>query len=335
MLRIFIPAIFLILSLPGFKKTAISAFRISGYAQGTTYHITYYAADSSISQQSIDSIFSSIDSSLSLYQPYSLINQFNQSLKGVKTDRYLSDVVHKSIEIYKETNGISDITVQPLVEAWGFSARHVTEMPDSSRIQSLLLCVGSDKIQLKGDFLYKQKPCVRIDVNGIAQGYSVDVLAAYFKKRGVNNFLIEVGGELIVSGRKQPGNEVMRVGIESPGNENFGQEGFRQVINLTAGALTTSGNYRKFYENGSKKISHLIDPHTGFSFANELISVTVWAKDAITADGYDNALMGMGLKKAFDFLKRKNNLEAYFIYSAPGGSIKDTATTGFYALMRQ
>lgn len=318
------------------RQVPLKTFHLEGQAQGTTYHITYYAADSLVAQEDIDRILRSIDSSLSLYKPYSLINRFNASVSGVKMDDHLKKVITKAVEIHKKTAGLFDVTVQPLVEAWGFSAKQVTSLPDSIQIKRLLRCVGTGKLHLKNnDLLYKEQSCLKIDLNGIAQGYSVDLLAGFLRKRRIVHFLVELGGELVVSGRRQPGGEVMTIGIEGPDSSAFGYAPLRKRVRVDHGALTTSGNYRKFYESGSQKINHLIDPFTGYPFQNELISVTVWARDAITADGYDNALMGMGLRKAIDFVKKTDGLEAYFIYKHPDGSIADTATKGFYKMVAE
>jgi FAD:protein FMN transferase len=323
-----------VLTISFVNNPVIKAFHLQGYAQGTSYHIVYYSADSLISQRSVDSLLTAIDSSLSLYKPYSTINEFNASSHGVLMDGHMKKVVEKSIEIYKETNGLFDITVQPLVEAWGFGVRNVESLPDSNKIKELLKCVGTGKLHIKDDSLYKNVPCLHLDLNGIAQGYSVDVIANFFRKNSIDNFLIELGGELVVSGRK-PRGEMMNVAIEAPRYEGFGLSAFQKILHLDYGGLTTSGNYRKFYESSSRKINHLINPFTGYSFQNELISVTVWAKDAITADGYDNALMGMGLKKALQFIQTKKDIEAYFIYRQQDGTIKDTSTKGFQVLFNK
>jgi thiamine biosynthesis lipoprotein len=127
----------------------------------------------------------------------------------------------------------------------------------------------------------------------------------------------------------------MKIGIEGPPKDIFDEQVIQKVIQADHGALTTSGNYRKFIQKDGKTFSHIMDPKTGYPIQNELISVTVWAKDAITADGYDNALMGMGLKKALLFMKQHTDMEAYFIYRGPNGSISDTATTGFYNFFKQ
>jgi thiamine biosynthesis lipoprotein len=174
---------------------------------------------------------------------------------------------------------------------------------------------------------------VHLDLNGIAQGYTVDVLAALLESRHIRNYLVELGGEIRVRGRKFPSRELMRIGIERPYTSDLMPTSMQQVIQLAAGGVTTSGNYRKFKRWGAVKSAHLIDPKTGYPFQNELISVTVVAPDALTADAYDNALMGMGLANALAFLQRHASLQAYLIYQRPDGTVADTATPGFQRLL--
>ena len=307
--------------------------RISGYAQGTTYHITYYAADSIVTQQQIDSILDKIDSSLSLYKSYSLINQFNVSERGVEMDKHFKNVLNKSIETYRATNGLFDITVQPLVQAWGFGVTKSDTIPTGALLNAIKECVGSDLLQVKDNYLLKKKSCVRIDMNGVAQGYSVDVIADFLEKNRIVNYIVELGGELRVKGRNHATGEKMKIGIESPSKSAFDDESLENVISVDKGAVTTSGSYRKFYESNGKKITHLIDPTTGYPVQNELISVTICANDAITADAYDNALMLMGLDKALQFVQKRKDLEAYFIYQKSNGEIADTASRGFYKVL--
>ncbi len=311
--------------------TDFQTFKITGYAQGTSYQINYYHRTELIKKPEIEELLRRLDSSLSIYKSYSLISKFNSSPTGIKADKHLAVVVKKSLKIYKETQGAFDITVQPLVQVWGFGPEKPPSIPDSGTIKNILTCVGSDKISLKSGFLQKKKECVGIDVNGIAQGYSVDVIAGYLHRKGIKNFLVEIGGEIAVQGKK-PSGEFMTIGIEGPGEE--ANNTIQTKIKIEKGAVTTSGNYRKFYQSGGKKISHLINPKTGYSLQNEMISVTVYAKNAITADGYDNALMGMGIEKSFEFLERHKKLEAYFIYKKPDGTVADTASSGFYKLFK-
>lgn len=308
-------------------------YAIAGTAQGTTYSIIYFAKDNVITKSVIDSVLMSLDSSLSLYKPYSRINQFNNSAKGIMSDQHLSEVVKKSIATYKATNGLFDITVQPLVQAWGFGVTKTNTVPDATAIKNILFCVNTKLLRLKRNRLSKTKPCVKIDLNGIAQGYSVDVLATLLEKSGVKNYIVELGGEISVKGRKQPWGEKMKIGIESPNQDAFENHPLQKIIELDAGAITTSGSYRQYYESKGQKITHLINPKTGYPQQNELISVTVYAKDAITADAYDNALMLMGLKQALAFVERRKDLAAYFVYKNANGSIADTACSAFLKLM--
>ena len=200
-------------------------------------------------------------------------------------------------------------------------------------IKQLLACINSTWSYLQGKKLVKKKPCVQLDANGIAQGYSVDVIAGFFEKKGITKYLVELGGEIRIKGRKPVGNEKMSVGIETPGDEpEFSM--IEKVIWLDNGAVTTSGNYRRYYESDGKKITHLINPKTGYPIRNELISVTVYAKDAITADGYDNALMAMGLKKALAFVEKRKDIAAHFIYQKNDGTMADTMSKRFRALLQ-
>ena len=356
-------------SLTGSPVDTTKPIHLSGHAQGTTWHITYYQTDStalpghadstplsshmenttlstqvgsvqsthvgsvlstqvgSILPRQIDSILDKIDSSLSLYKPYSLVCQFNRSDKAIRMDEHLQHVVVASLDTWRQTNGDFDVTVQPLVEAWGFSAHRQDQYPDSARIRQLLTCVGSEQLSINGDILVKSKPCIRIDPDGIAQGYSVDVLADFLELHGINNYIVELGGELRVRGGKH-------IGIEAPNEDAFQQPVMQKILYVNRGAITTSGNYRAFHERGGKKFSHTIDPHTGFPSDNELISVTVYASNAITADAYDNVFVLMGLERSIQFINKRKDLSAFFIYRKKDGSIATYSTKSFNALLQ-
>lgn len=310
------------------------AYTINGVAQGTTYHITYYEFDSIVTKKNIDSILAKLDSSISIYKNYSIISQFNNSAVGCEADEHLKEVVDKSLETYFSTKGIFDITVYPFTEAWGFGIKKTSSIPSPAIIKQLHFCVGSQYIYWSGNKLLKKKSCVKLDPNGIAQGYSVDVLSDFLEKKGINNYLVELGGEIKVKGRKQPGGEPMKIAIEIPSTDGLTVSLEQRIIVLKEGAVTTSGSYRKFYESKGRKISHIIDARTGYPSANELISVTVFAADAITADAYDNALMVMGLSKALSFTEKRKEIAAHFVYRKKDGSIADTASKKFYSLLK-
>lgn len=316
------------------SEEGTKTIHLSGQAQGTTWSLTYFHDDTLVSLQQIDSIFSSIDSSLSIYKPYSLITKFNNSRRGVAVDIHLRNVVSSSLEISRETYGLSDITVAPLVEAWGFGVKESLSMPDKQHIKKILPCVGYHKIILTGDSLIKLKPCVKIDVNGIAQGYTVDVIADYLDHHGLHNFIVEVGGELRVKGKKLPGNNPFKIGIESPSGDDFSAPPMQKIVVIDSGAITTSGNYRKYHESRGKRYSHIIDPRTGRSVDNEMISVTVFANNATIADAYDNALMLMGVKNALRYIESKPDMAAFLIYKNKDGTIADTASSRFRHLIQ-
>ena len=330
------PHAYILLCMAGFSFTHAQTwhrYQINGRAQGTTYTVTYYAKDSLVEQRQLDSILAVIDSSMSLYKEYSAINTFNNSKRGTLIDTHFRKVIEKSLLAWEQTSGLFDITVMRLVRAWGFGPGSSGTIPDSTAIRRLLLCTGSAKLQLKEDSLIKAAPCIAIDLNGIAQGYSVDLLAAFLERFGIQNYLVELGGELRIKGRKQPGNESMKIGIEAPSNDPL-QTNLQKVLEVEEGAITTSGNYRRYYESNGKQVNHLINPRTGFPVENELISVTVYAADAITADAFDNALMLMGLEDALAFTESHPAIAAYFIYRKPDQTIADTCSQKFRKLIQ-
>lgn len=306
----------------------LNRYVIRGTAQGTTYQLIYYATDSLVTKTSIDSLFANIDSSLSIYKSYSLISQFNASSRGVLADQHLKKIVVKAQETNTATKGIFDITILPVTEAWGFAAKTVVGVPGKYRIKNLMKCVGAKKIVWKGDSLIKLQPCVRLDPNGIGQGYSADLLASFLEQQGINNYVAEIGGEMRVRGVKV-NNQPFLISIEKTSAGNWEIDNRPRQIAVANGAITSSGSYRKFINNNGKQSTHIIDARTGGSIQNELLSVTVFAKDAITADAYDNSFMAMGLQKSLAFCKKNQDLAAYFVYKKKDGSIADTATENF------
>lgn len=314
------------------RDKQLEEFKISGYAQGTSYSITYYAEKDLVKKSNIDSILEVIDQSMSLYRPNSSINKFNESTSGMLVDFHFMEVYKKAHFIFKDTKGKFDVTVAPLVQLWGFGPKKISELPDETTIKNTLNCVGMEKISRHKLFLQKTNPCVKIDFNGIAQGYTVDVIAAYLQGNKIESFMVEVGGELRINGTK-PDGQLFKIGIEGPTNRELSAQGIKHILQFKKGAITTSGNYQKYRMNGNQRISHLIDPKTGYPLKNDMISVTVFAKDAITADGYDNPLMAMTVKEALTFAAKRKNMEVYMIYKKQNGELADTMSTGFKKLI--
>lgn len=307
--------------------------RVEGFAQGTTFSITYYDSLNRNYSASFDSIFFLIDNSMSVYNDSSIISQFNRS--EISTiDSLLAEVFVISDSVYNETQGAFDITVGPVIRAIGFGKDKVKGI-DSAKVRSLLPLIGMYHLKLDGLTLIKYKPEVQIDVNAIAQGYTVDVIANFLKSKGVCNFLVEVGGEICANGINSKGTTWV-VGLDKPVENAIPGEGIQTKIPLTGGrGLATSGNYRKFIEVDGLKYSHTINPKTGFPELNSLLSATVIAPTAARADAYATAFMVNGLKWSIDFINSNPHVEAYLIYSDNDGKYSVWVSKGLQTVDRQ
>lgn len=300
------------------KEESNNIIKIAGEAQGTTYHITWLSKDDLNYKREIDSLLKALDLSLSTYVPASIISRINRNDTGVIADKYFAEVFNKSVEVSEKTGGLFDVTVGPVINAWGFGFTKKASV-DSAMIDSLLDFVGYRMVRLEGRKLVKTKARMIIDFNAIAQGYSVDVLASFLESKGIINYLVELGGEVKAKGKKN-NNEYWRVGIDQPNETATDERPLQAVVQLRDRALATSGNYRKFYIENGKKYSHIINPQTGYPAKHNLLSATVIAGDCTTADAYATAFMVMGLEKSKQFLSENKdlNLEVYFIYDENG-----------------
>ncbi len=309
-----LPLIFVLLFTVVFSSCQKKAnyYKINGYAQGTTYHITYQG-DKEFSSE-IDSLLRNFDQSLSTYVENSIISKINKNDSTVKLDELFIQFFNKSYEVFQETDGAFDITVAPLVNAYGFGFSKRSDI-DSALIDSLMDFVGMDKVRLENNKLIKEDTRLMLDGNAIAQGQSVDYVAEFLEKRGVKNYLVEIGGEIRAKGLN-PESKLWRVGIDKPieGSDEANRE-LQAIIRLKNKSLATSGNYRKFYEESGIKYSHTIDPKTGYPAKQSILSATIIADDCITADAYATACMVLGLEKSKQLLKKLNKLDAYLIYA--------------------
>lgn len=309
----------------------------NGFTQGTTYHIIYqkkglFAIAPEKMKREVDSLLAEFDLSLSSYVPGSIISRINENDPGVVADPYFIEVFKKSKEVWLDSDGAFDITVGPLVNAWGFGPEGKEEM-DSAKVDSLLRFVGMDKVHLKGKKLVKGLPEMKLDVNAIAQGYSVDIVCKFLDEKGIANYLVEIGGELRTRGTKKNG-VLWKVGVDKPFDYNFMPgENLQVILQLKDCSMATSGNYRKFFEKDGVKYSHSIDPKSGYPVMDRLLSATIVAEDCMTADAYATACMIMGLDKSIEFISEKKGLEAYFIYSGDNGVFKTWETWNFEKLI--
>ena len=292
----------------------------SGKAQGSYYHIKYMSEMGEDFHSQIDSILLEVDSSLSIYKPYSLISALNNGEK-LKTDSLFNRVFFAAERVYIETEGSYDCSVRPLVREWGFYKDKLGNKfkVDSIRIINLLKNVGFNKIQLLNDYLLLPKG-VSIDFNSIAQGFTVDLIAEYLESNNIQDYLIEVGGELLSRGKNDDGN-IWRVGVDKPSENIDFDKRFQFILDLEDKALATSGSYRNFYIQDGVKYSHTINPFTGFPAKNKLLSVTVIHDNCMLADAYATAFMVMGVRKAKIFALN-NNIEIYLVYTGKDGNWK-------------
>jgi len=305
-------------------KSSSDYISFSGFTQGTTYSITYESSDNIIFKDQVETILANFDTSLSTYIQQSLITKLNNNQLN-KLDYYTQTVLSKSEEVYYKTNGAFDVTVAPLVNLWGFGFKK-KEKVTNAKIDSILEFVGFCNVCVKDSILIKKDPRITIDVNAIAQGYSVDIVADFLEQQGIINYLVEIGGELKTKGVNKKGKN-WRIGIDKPiDNNNSPGENLQAIIKLSNKSLATSGNYRKFYERNGIKYSHTINPKTGYPVTHTLLSTTVIANDCMTADAYATAFMVIGLEKALKLVNTLPNIDAYFIFSDKNGNYQVKST---------
>ena len=301
--------------------------KFSGEAQGTYYIVTYFDSENRNFQPQIDSLLDAFDNSVSIWMPNSIISLINKNDSEVEVDDWFRGNFMLSKDVFEKTGGTFDPTVGPLVNAWGFGFTDRLKV-DSALVDSLLPLVGFDKVKIVNNRVVKDDDRIQFDFNAVAQGYSVDLVGDLLESKGIDNYLIDIGGEVLGRGTK-PDGSVWKVGIEKPkDNASYG-EGLKAVVGLKDKALATSGSYRKFYEENGIRYSHTIDPKTGFPVRHSLLSVSVLADDCGTADAYATAFMVMGADEAEKFLEKNSFLEAYLIYSDKNGNLKTWHTSGF------
>ncbi len=296
---------------------------VSGYAQGTTYNIVYISNDGKNYQRAIDSTLIEIDNSMSTYNKNSLISKFNGEVSEVEVDELFKEVLAISKKVYEVTDKNFDPTIAPIVNFWGFGFENKNDR-DTSLIDSLIQLVDLESISIKGNLIRKQNQKVMLDFNAVAQGYTVDVLGDLLERRGISNYLVEVGGELKAKGVNME-DTLWRIGIDKPLPDMQKRE-IEAIVHMENRSLATSGNYRKFYEKGGKKYSHTIDPKTGYPVQHNLLSATVVANECAYADAYATAFMVMGIDESKLFLQERNELDALLIYSDEEGNLQHFIT---------
>lgn len=333
-ISIIFAAVFLLL-LTACQDNEVQKNFYAGRTQGSTFHITYFGGDVARIERGIDSIYLAVNQSMSTYIETSDISKINNGDSTVVVDNLFIDVFKASKHIHKQSKGYFDPTVGVLVNYYGFGPEKYTMKIDTSYVDSLMQYVGLNKLKLTPEHRLKMShPGIYIDFNAIAQGYTADRVAALLDQNNIDNYLVEVGGEIVVKGKNLESQEPWMIGIDDP-NQTLEKRTLTAIITLKDHGMATSGNYRKFRIDSvtGKKYVHTIDPLTGYPARNSLLSATVLAENAMMADGYATTLMTMGIEKSKEFLKTiPENLEAYLIY-AENDSIRYFMTDGFEDLL--
>lgn len=306
-----------------------------GNALGTTYSIIYITDGELDYQQEIDSVFQAVNHSMSTYIPDSDISKINEGDSTIVVDDMFREVFDISSKVYSASRGYFDPTIGVLANAWGFGPGEQLEL-DSLKVDSLLGYVGWDKVRLNDDHtISKAHPAIRFDFNAVAKGYAIDRLGAMLDAKGIQNYLVEVGGEVLAKGTNLISGKQWTVGIDDPQVETGRQ--LKLIVLLEDKAMASSGNYRKFRvdpETG-KKYVHTINPKTGYTKNSNVLATSVVANTCAIADAFATTFMAMDLEDSKQVLQDHTELEAYIIYLDDDGETKEFMTDGFKAFVKQ
>ena len=300
------------------------------YVSGTTmgsiaYNIKYLDAEKRDFKKEIDSLLADFNRALSTYIPDSEISVFNREGAVAFKMPYFPEILRAGKVVYEKSDGAFDPTIGQLIDAWGFGAKNATD-PDSTQVDSLLHLVGFDKIEFNSERVISTITGVQLNFSAIAKGQAIDVVGDFLAGRGVENYMVEIGGEVRSLGKNSAG-EYWVIGIEVPDKARVGE--LFDAVRLRNQGMATSGNYRNFriLQDG-RKVAHTIDPKTGFPKMQTLLSATVFAPTCMYADAYATACMVQGLQKAKAMILADPTLEAYFIYANDEGEMETYLSPG-------
>lgn len=319
--------IFLVIFTVGYllRKKEIPYQRNEGAVFGTIYHMTYQYSGNL--QTEIEEELKRFDYSLSPFNKESVITKVNRNDTAAVTDSWFIAVYNKSKEISIETQGAFDPTVSPLINVWGFGFEKGGEV-SAEVIDSLLQFVGIGKTRLEGSRLVKDDPRITFNFSAIAKGYAADVIGKFLEGKGIRNYMVEIGGEIVARG-VNPSGRCWRIGINKPVENSttvYGDIG--ETLELCDAAMATSGNYRNFYYKDGKRYAHTIYPRTGYPVEHSLLSATVLAGDCMTADAFATAFMVLGLEESLKLAESRDDIEALFIYAGEDSTDHVITTPG-------
>lgn len=303
---------------------------LEGLAQGSYYAVTYYDEQNRVFQHEIDSIFHAVDMSVNLWVDSSVISKVNRN-EEVVLDQIFIDNFNIAQEAAALSDGYFDPTISPIVAAWGFSYKNGDSLTPQL-IDSLRLLVDYRKIRIEDGRVVKENPAMTLDFNAIAQGYTSDLIASFLESRGITNYLVDTGGEIMARGGK-PNGQPWIVGIEKPADNWDSEQVVQTRVALRDKGLVTSGSTRKYVERDGKRYSHCIDPKTGYPVEHNVLSATVLAQNSVMADALASICMVMGMEKSLPLIESMDGVEAYYIFVNEDNTLQTFATDGFKSLI--
>ncbi len=309
------------------KEEAKDTFqRNEGTVFGTIYHIIYESEEDL--HINIKAELKKFDNSLSMFNKQSILSRVNQNDSTVMLDEWTEYVITKGIEISENTGGAFDMTVAPLVNAWGFGFKK-SDSVTPELIDSLRSFIGYKNFTIEYHKVNKADERTQLDASAIAKGYACDIIAQFLASKGIENYMVEIGGEVTAKG-KNTNDVCWRIGINKPIEDNSTNTGeIEEVVQLCDAGMATSGNYRNFYYKDGKKVAHTIDPRTGYPVEHSLLSATVIASNCLEADAYATAFMVLGLEESLKLAQANTNIAAFFIYDSGDGKTATATTDNF------
>lgn len=300
------------------RRPHLTILQIEGSTMGTTYHISYFDQRERQLKPAVDSLMTVFNKSVSTFISDSEISTFNKTHSLHYTSPFFYPVLKKSAEVTKASGGAFDPTVMPLVNAWGFGPAKALN-PDSAQVDSIRQFVGFDHLMFNADSVWKKDPRVQLDFSALAKGYGVDLVGQMFRQKGIENFLVEIGGEVVAHGKNIGTHHAWRVGILDP-NTTPEEIHYLVDVSMNNDAVATSGNYFNYRIVNGRKFSHEIDPSLGYPIQRTVLSASVFTSDCMTADAWATAFMVMGFDRALTTLKDHPELQVLLVHSTPQGN---------------
>jgi FAD:protein FMN transferase len=302
-------------------------FYNEGTVYGTIYHIVYENPDGKDLHEEIVAELSMYNKIFSTYDSTSVISKVNNN-RRVDLHELFVECFNRSMEISEITDGAFDITAGPMVNAWGFGPEQRKKMTPE-KIDSLKAITGYRKVRLENGAIVKDSPHMKLDMSAVAKGFTCDLIGRYLSEKGCENYMVEIGGEVVAKGQNEKG-RTWTIGISKPDESAFfASNDIQAKVKLANYSLATSGNYRNYYEEDGKKYAHTIDPKEGYPVQHSLLSATVLADNCMDADAFATAFMVLGIDKSKEIAGSIPQLKVYFIYSGDSGEHMVYMSEGF------